>query len=69
MPQNNNELAKITEVLNEFKINDIGKSCDFCERQREVKPFEWVMSLITALGDKRVDKWRRVVVRSQYMMI
>ena len=55
MPQNNNELAKITEVLNEYKINDIGKSCGFCERQRVVKPFELVMSLITGLGDKTVD--------------
>lgn len=55
MHKNNNELTKITEVLNEFKINDIGKSTGFCSRQRTVKPFELVMSLLTALGDKTVD--------------
>ena len=55
MHKNNTELSKITEVLNEFKINDIGKSSRFCSRQRVIKPFELVMSLITALGDKSVD--------------
>ncbi|GAC25238.1 MULTISPECIES: IS4 family transposase [Paraglaciecola] len=55
MHKNNTELAKITKVLNEFKINDIGKSSGFCCRQRVVKPFELVMSLLTALGDKSVD--------------
>ena len=49
------ELRRITEVLNEFNINKIGNSSRFCKRQRTVKPFELVMSLITGLGDKSVD--------------
>lgn len=55
MHKNNNEIANITKVLNEFQINDIGKSCSFCSRQRLVKPVEMVMSLLTAMGDKTVD--------------
>jgi len=55
MPKNNTELATITKVLNEFKINDIGQSSGFCTRKRVVRPFELVMSLVTALGDKTVD--------------
>ena len=55
MHKNNIELEKITKVLNEFKISDIGKSCGFCSRQRVVKPFELVISLLTAMGDKTVD--------------
>ena len=55
MHKDNTELRQITEVLNEFKINSIGKSSKFCARQRLIKPFELVMSLITALGDKSVD--------------
>ena len=49
------ELQRITEVLGELKINEIGKSVNFCNRKRIIKPFELVMSLITALGDKSVD--------------
>lgn len=55
MQNKNNELSKITEVLNALNINDIGRRCGFCRRQRIVKPFELVMSLVTAMGDKRVD--------------
>jgi len=55
MPKQNTELKRLTEVLNEFKINEIGKRSKFCARQRVIKPFELVMSLITALGEKSVD--------------
>ena len=34
-------------------MNDIGSK--FCKRERTIKPFELVMSLITGLGDKSVD--------------
>ena len=51
----NNELQQITKVLAEFKINEIGKSVNFCNRKRIIKLFELVMSLITALGDKSVN--------------
>jgi IS4 transposase len=49
------ELKQITEVLNKFTINDIGNRSKFCKRERAIKPFELVMSLITGLGDKSVD--------------
>lgn len=55
MNKDNTELQRITKVLNELKINEIGKSVNFCNRKRIIKPFELVMSLITALGDKSVD--------------
>ena len=55
MRDKNNELNKITEVLNEFNINDIGKRCGFCHRERIVKPYELVMALVTAMGDKSID--------------
>lgn len=55
MKEHNTELNKITKVLNDFNINEIGKKIRFCSRKRIIKPFELVMSLITALGDKSVD--------------
>jgi hypothetical protein len=55
MNKDNTELQQITKVLSEFKINEIGKRVNFCNRKRIIKPFELVMSLITALGDKSVD--------------
>ena len=48
-------IQQITKVLNQFIINDIGSTSQFCKRERAIKPFELVMSLITALGDKSVD--------------
>lgn len=51
----NTELNKITKVLNDFNINEIGKKSRFCSRKRIIKPFELVMSLITAPGDKSVN--------------
>lgn len=48
-------IQQITKVLNQFIINDIGNTSQFCKRERAIKPFELVMSLITALGDKSVD--------------
>ena len=51
----NTELQQITKVLGELKINEIGKNVNFCNRKRVIKPFELLMSLITALGDKSVD--------------
>ena len=42
-------------MLNNFNINEIGKKSRFSSRKRIIKPFELVMSLITALGDKSVD--------------
>ena len=39
------ELKQITEVLNQFIINDIGHSNNFCKCERRIKPFELVMSL------------------------
>ena len=55
MNKHNTELNKLTKVLNDFNINEIGKTSRFCNRKRIVKPFELVMSLITALGDKSVN--------------
>jgi len=55
MNKHNTELNKITKVLNDFNINDIGKPTRFCSRKRIIKPFELVMSLITALGDRSVS--------------
>ena len=55
MNKYNTELAQITKVLNNLDINEIGKSSHFCARKRIIKPFELVMSLITALGDKSVN--------------
>jgi len=55
MNKHNTELNKITKVLNDFNINEIGKKSRFCSRKRIIKPFELVMSLITALGDKSVN--------------
>lgn len=55
MSKHNTELAQITKVLDDFNINEIGKVSCFCTRKRLIKPFELVMSLITALGDKSVD--------------
>ena len=55
MQANNTELQQITKVLSELNINKIGKKVNFCSRKRLIKPFELVMSLITALGDKSVD--------------
>ena len=55
MNKHNTELNNITKVLNDFNINEIGKTTRFCSRKRVIKPFELVMSLITALGDKSVD--------------
>ncbi|MBH0059481.1 IS4 family transposase, partial [Pseudoalteromonas sp. SWXJZ94C] len=55
MNKYNTELNKITKVLNDFNINEIGKTSRFCSRKRIIKPFELVMSLITALGDKSVN--------------
>lgn len=55
MNKHNTELNKITKVLNDFNINEIGKTSRFCSRKRIIKPFELVMSLITALGDKSVN--------------
>ena len=55
MSKDNTELQRITKVLNELKINEKGKEVNFCSRKRIIKPFELVMSLITALGDKSVD--------------
>ena len=55
MNKHNTELNKITKVLNDFNINEIGKKIRFCSRKRIIKPFELVMSLITALGDKSVN--------------
>ncbi len=55
MNKDNTELLQITKVLNELKINEIGKNVNFCNRKRIIKPFELVMSLITALGDKSVN--------------
>ena len=55
MNKHNTELNKITKVLNDFNINEIGKTSRFCSRKRIIKPFELVMSLITALGDKSVS--------------
>ncbi len=55
MNKYNTELAQITKVLNNLDINEIGKTSHFCVRKRLIKPFELVMSLITALGDKSVD--------------
>jgi hypothetical protein len=55
MNKHNTELNKITKVLNDFTINEIGKTTRFCSRKRIIKPFELVISLITALGDKSVS--------------
>lgn len=55
MNKYNTELNKITKVLNDFNINEIGKTSRFCSRKRIIKPFELVMSLITALGDKSIN--------------
>jgi len=55
MNKHNTELNKITKVLNDFNINEIGKTSRFFSRKRIIKPFELVMSLITALGDKSVS--------------
>ena len=55
MNKENTELLQITKVLNELKINEIGKNINFCNRKQIIKPFELVMSLITALGYKSVD--------------
>ena len=55
MNKHNTELNKITKVLNDFNINEIGKNSRFCSRKRIIKPFERVMSSITALGDKSVS--------------
>ncbi|TYK64866.1 IS4 family transposase [Colwellia echini] len=55
MNKHNTELNKITKVLNDYNINEIGKEIRFCSRKRIIKPFELVMSLITALGDKSVS--------------
>ena len=55
MNKHNTELNKITKVLNDFNINEIGKTNRFCSCKRIIKPFELVMSLITALGDKSVS--------------
>ncbi|PAJ75776.1 IS4 family transposase [Pseudoalteromonas sp. NBT06-2] len=55
MNKHNTESNKITKVLNDFNINEIGKTSRFCSRKRIIKPFELVMSLITALGDKSVS--------------
>ncbi len=54
MQNKNNELTKITEVLNEFNINGIGQRCGFCVRKRVVRPYELVMTLVTAMGDKNI---------------
>jgi len=50
MQNKNNELSNITEVLNEFNINDIGQCCGFCVRKRVVRLYELVMALVTAMG-------------------
>lgn len=55
MNKHNTELNQITKVLNDFNINEMGKISHFCSRKRIIKPFELVMSLITALGDKSVN--------------
>jgi hypothetical protein len=55
MNKHNTELNRITKVLNDLNINEIGKTSRFCSRKRIIKPFELVMSLITALGDKSVS--------------
>ena len=55
MNNHNTELNKITKVLNDYNINQIGITTRCCSRKRIIKPFELVMSLITALGDKSVD--------------
>jgi hypothetical protein len=55
MNRHNTELNRITKVLNDFNINEIGKTSRFYSRKRIIKPFELVMSLITALGDKSVS--------------
>jgi len=47
--KHNTELNKITKVLNDFNINEISKKVRFCSCKRIIKPFELVMSLITAL--------------------
>ena len=55
MNKHNTELNKITKVLNDFNMNEIGKSRRFCSCKRIIKPIELVMSLTTALGDKSVN--------------
>ena len=66
----NTELQQITKVLGELKINEIGKNVNFCNRKRVIKPFELLMSLITALGDKSVDTvamnaWQQQVLATE----
>ncbi len=51
----NTESQQITKFLGKLKINEIGKHVNFCNRKRVIKPFELVMSLISALSDKSVD--------------
>lgn len=55
MPEKNNELQGITEVLNALNLNEMGKATGFCSRQRLIKPFELIVSLVTAMGEKPVN--------------
>lgn len=55
MKIDNNQLQQLKKVLDENKINKLGTETKFCCRKRIIKPFELVMSLVTALGDKSID--------------
>ncbi len=43
---------KLKVVLSEKKVNKPGKNIGFSQRLRQIAPFQLVVSMITAMGDK-----------------
>ncbi len=43
---------KLKVVLSEKKLNKLGKNIGFSQRLRQIAPFQLVVRMITAMGDK-----------------
>ncbi len=51
---------KLKVVLSEKKINKPGKSIGFSQRLRQIPPFQLIVSMITAMGDKETRHFSEI---------
>ena len=51
---------KLKVVLSEKKLNKPGKSIGFSQRLRQIPPFQLIVSMITAMGDKETRHFSEI---------
>ena len=51
---------KLKVVLSEKKLNKPGKNIGFSQRLRQIPPFQLIVSMITAMGDKETKHFSEI---------